>query len=389
MSPAATASSAPVIKESNVVPPVDMLARRTKFEGAWKLIRDELLEHFGKEGMPKEATEWYQRNLDYNVPGGKLNRGMSVVDSVEIIKGRVLTHDEFVKAAVLGWCVELLQAYFLVVDDIMDSSVTRRSQPCWYRAPAVGMIAINDSLMLGAAIYHLLKLHFRGESYYVDLLERFHETTYRTEMGQLVDLITAPGGEVDLTRFSLEKHRLIVVYKTAYYSFDLPIALAMHMCHIPESYVSKSSPSSTIYPYTLASNILLPLGVYFQVQDDFLDYAGTPEQIGKVGTDVVDNKCSWCINTALAVASPIQRQILEENYGKKAEDGTIGEEERRVKEVYEAVGLKERYAEYEDRAYGRILGLIERIPEEEAGQDGVLRREVFMSFLEKIHKRTK
>jgi len=61
MSPAATASSAPVIKESNVVPPVDMLARRTKFEGAWKLIRDELLEHFGKEGMPKEATEWYQR----------------------------------------------------------------------------------------------------------------------------------------------------------------------------------------------------------------------------------------------------------------------------------------------------------------------------------------
>jgi len=269
------------------------------------------------------------------------------------------------------------------------------------------MIAINDSLMLGAAIYHLLKLHFRGESYYVDLLERFHETTYRTEMGQLVDLITAPGGEVDLTRFSLEKfvtlliifpipnasdnrrHRLIVVYKTAYYSFDLPIALAMHMCHIPESYVSKSSPSSTIYPYTLASNILLPLGVYFQVQDDFLDYAGTPEQIGKVGTDVVDNKCSWCINTALAVASPIQRQILEENYGKKAEDGTIGEEERRVKEVYEAVGLKERYAEYEDRAYGRILGLIERIPEEEAGQDGVLRREVFMSFLEKIHKRTK
>ena len=289
----------------------------------------------------------------------------------------------------------------------MDSSVTRRSQPCWYRAPAVGMIAINDSLMLGAAIYHLLKLHFRRESYYVDLLERFHETTYRTEMGQLVDLITAPGGEVDLTRFSLEKyvtlliifpipdasdnrrHRLIVVYKTAYYSFDLPIALAMHMCHIPESYVSKSSPSSTIYPYTLASNILLPLGVYFQVQDDFLDYAGTPEQIGKVGTDVVDNKCSWCINTALAVASPIQRQILEENYGKKAEDGTIGEEERRVKEVYEAVGLKERYAEYEDRAYGRILGLIERIPEEEAGQDGVLRREVFMSFLEKIHKRTK
>jgi len=98
-----------------------------------------------------------------------------------------------------------LQAYFLVADDIMDSSITRRSQPCWYRAPEVGMIAINDSFMLEAAIYHLLKVHFRGQSYYVDLLELFHETTYQTEMGQLIDLITAPEGEVDLGKFSLEK----------------------------------------------------------------------------------------------------------------------------------------------------------------------------------------
>jgi len=185
------------------------------------------------------------------------------------------------------------------------------------------------------------------------------------------------------------RHRLIVVYKTSYYSFYLPVALAMHMCHIPESYASDSSPSTTIHPYTLASNILIPLGEYFQIQDDFLDYSGTPEQIGKVGTDIVDNKCSWCINTALALASPLQRQILDENYGKKEEDGTIGEREKRVKEVYEAIGLRERYVEYEEASYVRILGLIESIPEADAAQEGVLRREVFRSFLEKIYKRTK
>ncbi len=59
--------------------------------------------------------------------------------------------------------------------------------------------------MLEAAIYYLLKKHFRGESYYVDILELFLETTFQTEMGQLIDLITAPEDEVDLSKFSLKK----------------------------------------------------------------------------------------------------------------------------------------------------------------------------------------
>jgi hypothetical protein len=46
------------------------------------------------------------QSMDYNVPGGKLNRGLSVVDSVAILKGRELTESEYFKAAVLGWSVE-------------------------------------------------------------------------------------------------------------------------------------------------------------------------------------------------------------------------------------------------------------------------------------------
>ena len=39
---------------------------------------------------------------------GKLNRGISVVDTVEIIKGSKLTEEEYRKAAILGWCIELV-----------------------------------------------------------------------------------------------------------------------------------------------------------------------------------------------------------------------------------------------------------------------------------------
>jgi farnesyl diphosphate synthase len=342
------------------------------------------------------------QNLDYNVPGGKLNRGLSVVDSFEILRDGQITEDEWFKAAVLGWCVELLQAYFLVVDDIMDQSHTRRSQPCYFRLPSVGNIAINDSIMLEAAIFHLLKKWFRKDKNYVDILELFLDTTYQTEMGQMIDLITAPEDHVDLSKFSLEKHRLIVVYKTAFYSFYLPIALAMLMAGIPappepvavpnlKSLTSDSNKIPTD-PYEIAMAILVPLGEYFQVQDDYLDAFGTPEQIGKVGTDIVDNKCSWCICTALSLASPAQRQILDENYGVKPPagvDGTgpegLGESERKVKEVYRELRIEERYKEYERNYHQRITSLVDQIDEEKTG----LKKEAFTGFLAKIFGRTK
>ena len=103
------------------------------------------------------------------------------------------------------YLITQLQAFFLVADDIMDGSITRRGQPCWYKVPNVGLVAINDSFILESLIYKVIKKHFRSESYYVDLLELFHEVTYQTELGQLMDLITAPEDQVDLNRFSLEK----------------------------------------------------------------------------------------------------------------------------------------------------------------------------------------
>lgn len=57
-------------------------------------------------------------------------------------------------------CLPAPQAYFLVADDIMDSSITRRGQPCWYRRPEVGMVAINDGIILEACIFRILKKHF-------------------------------------------------------------------------------------------------------------------------------------------------------------------------------------------------------------------------------------
>ena len=165
----------------------------------------------------------------------------------------------------------------------------------------------------------------------------------------------------------------------------------MHMVNI-------TAPSS----YSTALKILLPLGEYFQAQDDYLDCYGNPETIGKIGTDILDNKCSWNINVALGKATVAQRAVLDvssllipsrpsqetvlsvvpqANYGQRN-----SESENLVKQVYKEIGIAGLFEEYEAKSYKEINALIETIPE--AGGDG-LKREVFESFLAKVYKRTK
>lgn len=64
-----------------------------------------------------------------------------------------------------------------------------------------------------------------------------------------------------------------------------------------------------------SKTILLEMGHFFQVQDDFLDCFGNPEVTGKIGTDIQDNKCSWLAVVAMQRANAEQRQIMIDCYG--------------------------------------------------------------------------
>ncbi len=61
----------------------------------------------------------------------------------------------------------------------MDSSVTRRGLPCWYRSEGASLTAIDDALLLEASVYWLLKKHLREEPSYINLIELFHEVSAR------------------------------------------------------------------------------------------------------------------------------------------------------------------------------------------------------------------
>ncbi|CAK9182178.1 unnamed protein product [Ilex paraguariensis] len=338
---------------------------KSSFLGVYSVLKSELLNDPAFD-FTDDSRQWVDRMLDYNVPGGKLNRGLSVIDSYKLLKeGKELTEDEIFLAGALGWCIEWLQAYFLVLDDIMDNSHTRRGQPCWFKVPKVGMIAVNDGVLLRNHIPRILKKHFREKPYYVDLLDLFNEVEFQTASGQMIDLITTLEGEKDLSKYSLLLHCRIVQYKTAYYSFYLPVACALLMA------------GENLENHIDVKDILVQMGIYFQVQDDYLDCFGDPETIGKIGTDIEDFKCSWLVVKALERCNEEQKKVLYEHYG-KADSADVA----KVKALYNDLDLQSVFTEYESKSYQKLTSFIEAHPSKAV-------QAVLKSFLGKIYKRQK
>ncbi|XP_076307994.1 farnesyl pyrophosphate synthase isoform X2 [Tachypleus tridentatus] len=298
------------------------------FDQLFQEIVAELTEE-QKELELQEVFRWFKQVLEYNVLGGKRNRGLAVVMSYKLLaKPEELTAENIKLAQILGWCVEMLQAFFLVSDDIMDQSITRRGKLCWYK-----------------------------------------RTSKKTAQGQCLDMLsTPPGTRPDFSCFTQDRYNAIVKYKTAFYSFCLPVQLAMHLAGWTDPHFHKQ-----------AETILLKMGHFFQVQDDYLDCYGDPAVIGKQGTDIEDGKCSWLIISALAHATIEQRQILQENYA-LSDSACI----QKVKIIYKELGLSDLYHSYEEKSYQELTSLINELT-----NSSELPAAIFHGFMKKIYGRKK
>ncbi|KAD5317959.1 hypothetical protein E3N88_17905 [Mikania micrantha] len=266
-------------------------------------------------------------------------RGFSVVDSYQILKGE-LTNDEVFLASALGWCNEWLQAFLVVHDDIMDGSHTRRGHPCWYRLPKVGMAAIIDGVLLRNHTHRIINKYFKEKPYYVNLLDLFNQAELLTSCGQMIDV-----REKDVSKYSMSLNHRIIQYKSGYYSLYLPVACALLM-------FGEYEPDDD-----LVKEVLVEMGIYYQVQNDYLDTFGDPNVYGKTGTDIEEFKCSWLIAKALELANNEQMKILVENYG-SSEQANV----EKVKELYHTLNLQGAYEDYEEQTHAKLTKLIDSHP---------------------------
>ena len=87
--------------------------------------------------------------------------------------------------------------------------------------------------------------------------------------------------------------------KMSYSTFYLPVAAGMRLAGVDKSDT-----------YRMAQAILLEIGKFLQVEDDFLGGFGDPKVTGKKGNDIAQGKCNWLIAVAMQRANKEQKQIL-------------------------------------------------------------------------------
>ncbi|CAN1855245.1 Farnesyl pyrophosphate synthase 1 [Linum perenne] len=342
-----------------------MVDLKLKFLKVYNILKKDLLEDPAIEWCPA-TRQWVDKVILYSCFAGKLNRGVSVVESYKLLKqGNELTETEMFLASTLGWCIEWLQACLLITDDIMDSAHTRRGQPCWFRVPEVGLIAVNDGMLLRNHVARMLKKYFRDKPYYVDLVDLFNEVEFRTIHGQMTDMITSLEEGKDLSKYTPTLHGRIGQYKTGYYTFYIPVACALLMA------------GENLENHIEVENISADMGIFYQVQDDYLDCFGNPEITGKIGTDIEDFKCSWLVVKAFELGNEEQKKLLQENYGKD-DPACVA----KVKALYHELNLQAVFAEYESQGYEKLMNSIEAHPSKAV-------QAVLKSSLVKLHKRQK
>ncbi|KAK9884172.1 hypothetical protein WA026_005128 [Henosepilachna vigintioctopunctata] len=311
-----------------------------------------------------EINKRYVKLLQYNVPTGKKSRGLAVVGAYKMFeRPERLTTENIRLANILGWCVEMLSGMFVINNDLMSGAEVRREAPCWYRKSDVGLLAVNDGLMLENGMYSILKRYFSGHESYLPMIELFHDVTLKSSMGQSLDkLCGSPGAGLEM--FTMKRYDSIVKYRNAFYTFQLPVALAMYLANHRDPEMHRQS-----------KTLLLEMGHFYQVQDDFLDCFGDVSITGKPPRYIQEGRCTWLAVVALQRATPTQRKLMEECYG-RSDQACV----EAVKNLYRQLGLPNTYAIYEEDTYNRINTHIHQLTKG-------LPHKLFFKLMEKIYRR--
>ena len=204
-----------------------------------------------------------------------------------------------------GAAFELLHAFALFHDDVMDGSDSRRGQPTAHRSHADAhrergwageprRFGEGVAILVGdlAFVYADLLLHGAP----VEAWEVWNELRIELNVGQYLDVIGSASSE----RRRVQAER-ICRYKSGKYTIERPLHLGAVL----------AAPHRRDELLPALSRYGLPLGDAFQMRDDVLGAFGAEQVTGKpVGDDLREGKPTPLMAMATERATPAQRAVL-------------------------------------------------------------------------------
>jgi geranylgeranyl diphosphate synthase type I len=268
---------------------------------------------FGVE-LSDHSRAALQHLTDYSTRTGKRIRGSLVALAYDTAAGT-----KHAKQAIqLGVVLELMQNYLLIVDDVMDKSAVRRSQPTLhelYRELATDFGGEHEANMLavnvGVLAQHLANLLLSTIDVPAERLPAafrvLHTNIAATGFGQLDDLYQQPGRVVSGEDI-IHKYRL----KSSYYTFVNPLQLGFTMAGFGDERVLQA-----------CSAYGEPAGIAFQLHDDYLGIFGDADKLGKPNLDDIrEGKYTLLVHYTLEHAIADDAKTLRTMLGNPAASAT-------------------------------------------------------------------
>ena len=267
----------------------------------------------GESVQVKEPIQLYEP-LSYIVSlGGKRLRPILTLMSCDFFGS------SYEKAMDAALAVELFHNFSLIHDDIMDNAPLRRGEITVHEKWDV-----NTAILSGDAMLILAYQFFENyePSLFKELAKLFSKTALQVCEGQQYDVDFETRDDV-----SLSEYIKMIDYKTA-----VLVGASMKMGAI----VAEASISCQDNIYTFGRN----LGIAFQLQDDYLDAFGNPENFGKqLGGDIITNKKTILYLLAMEKATPSQINELSGLYSIQPENPS--DKIKNVLEIFESSGAAE------------------------------------------------
>ena len=240
--------------------------------------------------------------------------------------------------------LETYHNHTLLHDDVMDKADMRRNKPTVHNVWNENTAILSGDAMLILA-YRLMAEGLTDKL--AEVMHVFTETTMEICEGQQWDMEFESRMDVKVDEY-IEMIRL----KT---SVLLAAALKIGACLAGAS----AEEAQKLYDFGVK------MGLAFQLQDDWLDVYGDPKVFGKnIGGDILCNKKTYMLITALELADASQREELERWLN--ATDYVPAEKVSAVTAIYNNIGIGKRCEEMVETYYSDGLAVLESIaiPEE-------------------------